>query len=113
MGMRRFAQRDTNEGPIVDALRAAGASVTKISQDGVPDLLVGYRGHDRLLEVKHLTVTGKTLRQTSQGQRPDARGLTPCQQKWWATWLGAPPSIVRTPDEALAVLRQIDESIRG
>lgn len=100
--------RDANEGPIVEALKKAGASVTKISQDGVPDLLIGFRGQTRLVEVKHASSTGKTIRKTSGGKRPDERGLTPAQQRWWAAWRGATPAIVRTPEEALALLREIE-----
>jgi hypothetical protein len=44
--------RDGNEAAIVDALRAAGATVTRLGDAGVPDLLVGYRGSTLLLEIK-------------------------------------------------------------
>lgn len=102
---RRAARRDSNEVEIVRALIAAGASVTHLSGvDGLPDLLVGYQGRTVLLEVKHLSPTGKTVRQTSGGRRPDERGLTGDQQDWWAAWRGASPVIVRTPAEALAAI---------
>lgn len=101
---RRAAGRDSNEPDIVAALEAAGASVTRLSAEGVPDLLVGYRGASHLLEVKHLSATGKTVRRTSQGKRPDAEGRTKAQADWWAAWRGSPPVIVRTPAEALAAI---------
>lgn len=101
---RRAVGRDSNEAEIVAALRAAGASVTPLSAEGVPDLLVGYRGATYLLEVKHLSPTGRTVLRTSRGQRPDARGLTAAQQLWWSVWTGAAPVIVRTPAEALAAI---------
>lgn len=102
---RRAARRDSNEAEIVAALLAAGASVTYLSGvDGLPDLLAGFQGRTYLLEVKHLTPTGKTLRQTSGGKRPDERGLTEDQQDWWAAWKGGEPVIVRTPAEALAAI---------
>ena len=101
---RRAAARDSNEGEIVDALEAVGASVTRVSQEGVPDLLVGYQGRTHLLEVKHLSATGKTVRRTSGGKRPDAEGRTKAQADWWAAWRGATPVIVRTPAEALAAI---------
>ena len=64
---RRAARRDSNEVEIVRALIAAGASVTHLSGvDGLPDLLVGYQGRTVLLEVKHLSPTGKTVRQTGR-----------------------------------------------
>lgn len=101
---RRAAGRDSNEAAIVDALVAAGASVTRLSAEGVPDLLVGIAGRTYLLEVKHLSATGRTVRRTSQGKRPDADGRTAAQAAWWAAWRGAPPVIVRTPAEALAAI---------
>lgn len=101
---RRAAGRDSNEAEIVAALRAAGATVTALSAAGVPDLLVGYAGATHLLEVKHLSSTGRTVRRTSGGCRPDERGLTTEQQAWWAAWSGAAPVIVRTPAEALAAI---------
>lgn len=102
--MRRAANRDASEAAIVAALRGVGASVTLLSQDGVPDLLVGWRGETFLLEVKTASSTGRTVRKTSGGERPDERGLTRAQQVWWAAWTGRPPVIVRTPAEALAAI---------
>ena len=81
--MRQAAKRDKNEELIVYALLAGGCSVTRLSQKGVPDLLVGRQGVNYLLEVK------------------DAKGtLTGDQLDWSATWCGQ-ASIVRTPEEAL------------
>lgn len=94
---RRDAKRDLNEGPIVEALTAAGASVTRLSDKGVPDLLVGFGGHTRLLEVK--APAGER-----GGQKRGAAGLTEEQRSWWATWLGEPPVIVHTPEEALRAI---------
>ena len=45
--MRRLnwnVRRDANEGTIIEALEAVGASVWRISGTGCPDLLVRYRG---------------------------------------------------------------------
>jgi len=48
--MRHAARVDANQAVIVDALRKAGAYVWVI---GLPvDLLVGYKGHTYLVEVK-------------------------------------------------------------
>lgn len=101
---RRAAARDSNEPDIATALEAVGASVTRLSQKGLPDLLVGWRGTTHLLEVKHLSATGKTVRRTSGGKRPDAEGRTQAQADWWGAWRGAAPVIVRTPAEALAAI---------
>jgi len=50
----RYANRiDENQNEIVKALRKAGAYVRIISQgDGIPDLLVAYKGFTILMEVK-------------------------------------------------------------
>lgn len=82
--MRRVGQtskRDAAEGPIVDALRAVGAHVTRLSGVGAPDLLVrSPRGLLVALEVK-----GK------HGKRTDAQ-----EESQWP--------IVRTIDEALTAI---------
>lgn len=101
---RRPELRDSNEVEIVTALQQVGASVTRIGEPGVPDLLVGFRGETYLLEVKHVDAKGRTVRRWSGGRAPDERGLTRDQQLWWNTWTGKPPVIVRTPDEALRAI---------
>ena len=56
---------DDNQNDIVTALRKAGATVRIISQgEGIPDLLVGFRGETMLMEVK------------DGGKPPSARTLT-------------------------------------
>ena len=57
-------KRDRNEAEIVDALRAIGAHVTRISGPGAPDLLVRYAGRDYGLEVK-----GKRGKRTKAQER--------------------------------------------
>jgi len=48
----RAARVDANQQEIVKALRSVGAYVRVITQgDGLPDLLVGYRGVTLLMEV--------------------------------------------------------------
>ena len=62
--MRRAARVDANQIQIVSALRAAGAYVWII---GLPvDLLVGYKGHTFLVEVKSTSKKRFGLRQTSE-----------------------------------------------
>ena len=86
---RRNPARDLNEAEIVDALFTAGCFVSRISGPGVPDLLVGHQGRWILMEVKHKTGT-----------------LTPKQIEWWdaATGLDLPIEVVRSAEEALALL---------
>jgi hypothetical protein len=55
MTIHRYAKaRDANEPEIVAALEAAGAVVIRLepSTAGLPDLLVGYRGRNILMEIK-------------------------------------------------------------
>jgi len=77
----------------VEALRVIGATVRVISQgDGIPDLLVGFRGKTALLEVK-------------DGRKPpSARVLTPAEQKFFDEWRGGTLAIVNSVDEAIAVV---------
>lgn len=80
---------DANQALIVAALRAAGAVVwdTHCLGHGYPDLTISYNGHTHLLEVK------------------SARGrLTAAEQKFIAQW-DAPVHVVRTVEDALAVLQ--------
>jgi hypothetical protein len=86
MSIRRHnAKRDANEREIVEALRAAGASVWLLDQP--VDLLIGYRGKNHIAEVK-----------LPRGQLNDN------QRQFYATWRGATPPILRTVDDALALL---------
>jgi hypothetical protein len=92
--MRRAARVDENQGLIVKALRACGATVRVISQgDGIPDLLVGYRGHTILMEVK------------DGNKPPSARQLTPAEQIFFDQWTGGKLFIVNSVEEALDVLK--------
>ena len=90
--MRRAAKGDLNQRVIVEALRRVGASVIDLSAvgDGCPDLLVGYRGHTWLVEVK--STRGK---------------LTPAQKVTHAEWNGFPIAVVKTVEEALLLIGAI------
>lgn len=83
---RRAAKRDTNEPEIIQALLAIGATVQALSETGTPDLLVGFRGHNFLIEVK--TRSGK---------------LTDAQKNWHQDWNGQ-KAIARTSQEALEII---------
>lgn len=104
--MPAFAKaRDKNEKEIVNALREAGAHVTRMNDFGIPDLLVGFKGRTFLLEVKNPTQTGGSKYQESIGGRGC---LTPAQVKWWDSWSGEPAIIVWYPHEALAAIGAIE-----
>ena len=77
---------DANQDQIVVALRAAGAYVWII---GLPvDLLVGYKGHTFLVEIKR---TAKSR-------------FTPLQQDFFESWGGGTLARIDSPDAALRMI---------
>ena len=87
--MPKYAARaDANQPYIVRALREVGATVLHIHMvgRGCPDILVGYRLRNYLLEIK--TETGT---------------LTESEASFHDEWCGQ-VNVVRNADEALAVL---------
>lgn len=88
--MRRRGRIDRNHGEIVDALRRVGASVQSLSDigDGCPDILVGFRLRNYLLEIKD-----------GMG-KPSRRRLTPDEVDWHQNWHGD-VDVVESIDEAL------------
>lgn len=82
-------KRDANHAAIKDALKAVGCSVLDLADvgRGCPDLLVGYAGHNWLMEVKD--GANKTL--------------TEDESRFALLWRGQ-CAIVRTVDEALMVI---------
>ena len=84
--MRYAARVDANQKAIVEALRKQGAYVWII---GLPvDLLVGYKGHTWLVEVKH----GSKKR------------LTPLQEDFFENWGGGTLCRVDSPEAALRMI---------
>ncbi len=87
--MRYAARVDANQDAIVSALRAAGAYVWIV---GLPvDLLVGYRNHTYLVEIK-----------TDAKQR-----LTALQADFFDNWKGGTLARVDSPESALRMLKVI------
>ena len=84
---------DTNQAEIVAGLRDIGASVCDLHEVGVgcPDLLVGFRGVNWLLEVK------------APGC---ARRLTRMQVEWLEAWRGQ-AAVVTMLDDALRFIGAI------
>jgi hypothetical protein len=76
--MRRAARIDANQPEIVDALREVGASVQILSAvgHGCPDILVGYNGHNYVIEIK------------DGSKPPSARRLTEDEDEWSDEWKG-------------------------
>lgn len=95
--MRQRARRDIVHAEIVTALRAVGASVQDLAAvgGGVPDILVGYRGVNYLMEIK-------TPRHTTKA------GTAARQQEWHASWRGS-VYYVHTIDEAYSIIGVIHE----
>ena len=71
--MRRAARVDANQAEIIKALRGAGASVfpTHAMGGGFPDLVVGYRGINYLLEIKDGSLRPSKQRRTKGEERFD------------------------------------------
>jgi hypothetical protein len=94
--------RDTSEPGIVRALTAFGCSVQPLSGKDVPDLLVGVKGVNILLECK-----------AAAGPRggTNHRNLTPGQEKWHRTWRGGRVWVARNADDAIAaVLEALEDA---
>jgi hypothetical protein len=95
---RRAAKIDGNQGDIVAALEAAGASVQSLAAVGAgcPDILIGYRGVNYAVEIKDPT------------QAPSDRRLTPMQKKWHAEWQGK-AHLVETVEQALLIVGAVKQ----
>ena len=76
--MRRAAKTDRNQIEIVKAFRQIGATVQVLSAvgKGCPDILVGWRGRNALIEIK------------DGDKPPSARALTADQIRWHGQWAG-------------------------
>jgi hypothetical protein len=84
--MRYAARVDKNQEEIVSALRDAGAYVWII---GLPvDLLVGYKGHSFLIEIK----SGSSKR------------LTKLQEDFFNNWSGSTLVRIDSPEAALRMI---------
>jgi hypothetical protein len=89
--MRRAARVDANQEQIVSALRGAGAYVWII---GLPvDLLVGYKNHTFLVEIK-----------TDSKKR-----LTKLQADFFENWIGGTLCRIDNAESALRMLKVLDE----
>ena len=87
--MRYAARVDANQIQIVSALRSAGAYVWII---GLPvDLLVGYKGHTFLVEIK-----------TDSKKR-----LTKLQADFFENWSGSTLCRIDNPEAALRMIQTL------
>jgi hypothetical protein len=89
-----FAKKvDKNQASVVKALRDYGADVHLLHMvgAGIPDLLVAYKGHTILIEVK---------------DGPNKK-FTPDQIKFIANWKGGHLYRVNSSEEAIEVLKSL------
>lgn len=94
---RRAARVDHNQIDIVRTLRGVGASVQSLASQGqgCPDILVGWRGQNWLMEIKNADM------------KPSARRLTVDESFWHQSWQGQ-IAVVLTPLDALQVIGAIE-----
>ena len=90
---------DRNQLELMKQIRQLGATVTSLHEvgNGVPDLLVGYRGLNFLFEVK------------DPQQPPSKRKLTLMEQDWHESWRGK-VQIIESIDDVMTIL---SESIKA
>ena len=91
--MRRAARVDANQNEIVDALRNVGASgaITSMVGSGFPDLVIGFRGLNYLIEIK------------DGSKFPSQRKLTDDEQEWHDLWRGT-VFVANDINEALSII---------
>ena len=91
--MRHRAKTDANQAAVVDALRRIGCSVRSTASIGAgfPDLAVGYRGQNFLLEVK------------DGAKAPSARKLTDEEKRFALEWRGH-YVVVTSANDAIAIV---------
>ena len=94
----RNAKADRTQPEIVKALRQVGATVQHLHTigKGCPDILVGIRGINVVMEIKDGTLS------------PSKRVLTDDEKDWHESWRGQ-VCIVNSVDEALTAIGAIKE----
>jgi hypothetical protein len=90
MSLRRAAKRDDVEAEILDAWKAAGGDYICINAKGKPDVLLWHQITGFLL-VENKSRHGK---------------MTPAQIDWQTLWRGPKPVILRSVQDAMALLRR-------
>ena len=91
----KYGKRDDNHAEIVATLRRVPGCRVHDTADmggGFPDLVVGFMGVIRLLEVKDGSLP------------PSARKLTADEKKFHKSWAALPVHVVNNVDEALTAI---------
>ena len=85
---------DENQKQIIHTFIALGASVLNLSRvgEGCPDILVGYRKHSVLCEIK----------------RDSKAAYTESQVKFMQGWRGGPVSRIDSVDAAIRLIKMLD-----
>jgi len=93
--VRRAAKVDDNQPAIVEHLRSLGMSVCLLHTvgKGVPDIIVGYRGLNVLLEIK------------DGSKPPSARKLTQPEVDWQLEWRGQVATVKDKEEAETEVVR--------
>jgi hypothetical protein len=94
--VRRNGRIDANQNAVVSYLRSLGMSVCILSPmgKGIPDLLVGWRGLNVLLELK------------DGSKPPSAQELTGDERDWHAKWAGQLHTVNSAQDAARVVIEE-------
>ena len=94
--MRRAAKIDSNQNEIVDALRKIpnlSVQITSQLGKGFPDLVIGYKGLNYIVELK-------------DGNKPkSAQKLTPDEELWHSKWNGQ-KAVCNSLDEILNIIEK-------
>lgn len=94
-----YAKRvDVNQSQIIKIFREGGCSVfpTHTVAGGFPDLVVGKNGKTHLVEIK----SSRTAK------------FTPAQDLFILNWKGSRVKRINGPEDAAALLSELDESVR-
>jgi Holliday junction resolvase len=94
--MRRAAKVDANQSNLVEFFRMMGCSVESLAAvgKGVPDLLIGYRGKNYLVEVK------------DGAKAPSEQKLTRAQVEWHESWRGQ-KIVINSIDAAIEFIKSL------
>lgn len=85
-------KKDANQKAIVDGLEKVGVKVCILGGKGIPDLLIGYRFHFWLFELK------------DGSKSPSQRKLRESQQRFADKWRGYPIVKIESLEEAFKTL---------
>ena len=94
--MRKYARKDSNHKEIIQAFRDLGASVfdTASLGSGFPDIVIGMKGSNVLVEIKDGSLP------------PSKRKLTPDEIKFHELWRGK-VVIINNVEEAIELIRNM------